>query len=67
VLWEGEWVHPYRILIPKLADGTLQFSDLVTHRFSLDAYIAAFHTLVNRKKTGATKVVFCPQERRVVP
>jgi threonine dehydrogenase-like Zn-dependent dehydrogenase len=60
VLWEGEWVHPYRILIPRLADGTLRFSDLVTHRFSLDAYIAALRTLVNRKETRATKVVFCP-------
>jgi threonine dehydrogenase-like Zn-dependent dehydrogenase len=60
VPWEGEWVHPYRILIPKLADGTLRFSDLVTHRFFLGAYLAAFRTLVNRRETDAIKVVFRP-------
>ena len=58
VPWEGQWVHPYRILISKLADGTLRFADLVTHRFPLGAYLAAFRTVGNRRKTGAIKVVF---------
>jgi len=61
VPWEGEWSHPYRILIPKLGDGTLRFSDLVTHCFPLHAYRAAFRALTNRKRTAAIKVVFRPQ------
>jgi threonine dehydrogenase-like Zn-dependent dehydrogenase len=60
VLWKGEWVHPYQILIPRLADGTLCFSDLVTHHFPLAEHVAAFRTLVNRRKTYAIKVVFRP-------
>ena len=60
VLWDGQWVHPYQILIPKLANRTLRFSDLATHYFALGDYVAAFRSLVNRKQTAAIKVVFQP-------
>ena len=60
VPWHGEWVHPYEVLIPRLADGTLRFRSLVTHRFALSDYVAAFDTAVRRGRSRAIKVVFRP-------
>jgi threonine dehydrogenase-like Zn-dependent dehydrogenase len=60
VPWDGECVHPYEVLIPRLADGTLRFRDLVTHQFALADYVAAFETAVRRAQSGAIKVAFRP-------
>lgn len=60
VPWDGEWRHPFDVLIPRLADGTLRFGDLVTHRFALAGYVSAFDAAVHRRLSGAIKVVFTP-------
>lgn len=57
---DPDWVHPYAILIPKLADGTISLRGLITHEFPLLKYPSAFRTLVNRGSSGAIKVVFRP-------
>jgi threonine dehydrogenase-like Zn-dependent dehydrogenase len=60
VLWQGEWVHPYEVLIPKLADASLKFGDLVTHQFALSDYVTALDAAVRREASGAIKVAFRP-------
>jgi threonine dehydrogenase-like Zn-dependent dehydrogenase len=60
VPWRGRWVHPYEVLIPALADGTLRLRDLITHEFPLRDYVAAFDTALARARSGAIKVVFRP-------
>jgi threonine dehydrogenase-like Zn-dependent dehydrogenase len=60
VPWKGRWVHPYEVLLPRLADGTLHLRDLVTHLFPLREYAAAFDTALHRGRSGAIKVVFRP-------
>lgn len=60
VPWHGQWRHPYEVLLPRLADGTLRFAGLVTHRFALADYVSAFRTAVHRRSSGAIKVVFTP-------
>ncbi|MCZ6915364.1 MAG: alcohol dehydrogenase catalytic domain-containing protein [Gemmatimonadetes bacterium] len=58
VPWEGEQVHPYSVMLPRLADGTLAFRDLVTHVFTLDEYRAAMSRAVRRGRSESIKVVF---------
>jgi threonine dehydrogenase-like Zn-dependent dehydrogenase len=60
VPWQGRSVHPYEVLIPRLADGTLRFRDLITHQFPLGEYVAALRAALGRPRTGAIKVVFRP-------
>ena len=60
VPWEGELRHPFDILLPMLADGTVAFRDLKTHSFPLRFYVAAFQIMKRRSSTGAIKVVFVP-------
>ena len=60
VPWEGERVHPFRVLLPRLEDGTLVLRDLVTHTFALDEYLAAFAAAARRCASGALKVAFSP-------
>jgi threonine dehydrogenase-like Zn-dependent dehydrogenase len=60
VPWEGQAVHPYAVLLPMLERGEVRFRDFVTHVFRLGDYVAAFDTLVRRRKTGAIKVAFRP-------
>jgi threonine dehydrogenase-like Zn-dependent dehydrogenase len=60
VLWQGQWVHPYSVLIPRLAEGSLHLRDLITHQFPLREYVAAFHTAIARHRSGAIKVAFRP-------
>jgi len=55
---DGRAVHPYEVMIPMLRDGTLRFEDLVTHRFPIAEYAAAFRTLLGRRRSGALKAVF---------
>lgn len=63
VPWEGEWAHPYEILLPGLVAGSLAFRDLVTHAFPLSAHARALTTAAQRRGTGAIKVVFHPDAR----
>ncbi|MGE5801923.1 MAG: alcohol dehydrogenase catalytic domain-containing protein [Gemmatimonadota bacterium] len=60
VPWEGEWVHPYTLLVPRLEAGALVLRELITHTLPLDAYAAAFTALVHRRGSGAIKVTFRP-------
>jgi threonine dehydrogenase-like Zn-dependent dehydrogenase len=64
VPWRGQWVHPYEVLIPAMADGTLRLRDLITHQFPLRDYVAAFDTALGRARSGAIKVVFRPTATR---
>jgi threonine dehydrogenase-like Zn-dependent dehydrogenase len=54
----GRSVHPYEVMMPMLRDGSLRFADLVTHRFSISDYAAAFGTLLGRRRSRAQKAVF---------
>lgn len=60
VRWEGRDVHPYDVLLPRLANGSLRFADYMTHEFPLDRYADAFHASVHRGESGAVKVAFRP-------
>jgi L-iditol 2-dehydrogenase len=60
VPWQGQLVHPYSVLIPRLADGTLRLRDVITHEFPLADYITALATSVGRARTQAIKVIFRP-------
>jgi threonine dehydrogenase-like Zn-dependent dehydrogenase len=64
VPWEGEAVHPYAVLLPRLASGQLVLRDLLTHTFSLTDYVRAFDVAVNRPSSGAIKVAFIPGNTR---
>jgi threonine dehydrogenase-like Zn-dependent dehydrogenase len=58
VPWCGEWQHPYAVLIPRLADGSLHLGSLVTHHFALADYLSAFEAAVRRPASHAIKVTF---------
>lgn len=60
VPWEGSWRHPYDVLIPLVARGALRLGDLVTHRFELGDYVAAFRAATSRARSHAIKIVFTP-------
>lgn len=60
VPWQGESVHPYVILLPRLASGQLALRELLTHTFALSDYVRAFDVAVNRQTSGAIKVAFRP-------
>jgi threonine dehydrogenase-like Zn-dependent dehydrogenase len=59
VPWQGTSAHPYSVLLPRLADGSLRLRDLHTHTFPLREYGAAIATAL-RKGSGAVKVAFAP-------
>jgi threonine dehydrogenase-like Zn-dependent dehydrogenase len=59
VRWQGASAHPYSVLLPRLADGSLRLRDLHTHTFPLRDYGAAIATAL-RKESGAIKVAFAP-------
>ena len=46
-------------LVSMLAGGVLNFEDIITHRFPLDAFSTALSTFLNRS-TGALKVIVNP-------
>lgn len=60
VAWNGNLVHPYEVLIPRLADGTLRLRELITHEFPLDDYLTALDSAVRRSSSQAIKVTFRP-------
>ena len=62
--WEGQWTHPYAVLIPRLAAGTLRLRDLITHEFPLGQYVTALATALARARSGAIKVIFRPAREK---
>jgi threonine dehydrogenase-like Zn-dependent dehydrogenase len=61
VPWRGRPTHPYEVLIPRLADGSLRLRDVVTHAFPLTRYVEALGTALHRGRSRAIKVVFRPR------
>lgn len=59
VCWDGRWVHPYEILLPRLAVGSVRLRDLHTHTFYLRDFRRAIRTAL-RKRSGAIKVALTP-------
>jgi threonine dehydrogenase-like Zn-dependent dehydrogenase len=60
VPWEGESVHPFAVLLPRLASGSLVLRGLLTHTFPLADYVQAIRTALTRDSSGAIKVAFTP-------
>jgi len=60
VPWDGELVHPYDVLIPRLGAGSIELRSLVSHTFALPDYATALATALDRAKGRALKVVFRP-------
>ena len=56
--FEGRRQHAYRHYFDLLADGRVDLSGMLTHRFRLDEWREAFATLVRQGETGAIKVAF---------
>lgn len=52
--------HTYEVVFDWLASGRLDLSGLLTHRFPLRDYRAAFETLTRRGGRGVVKVAFEP-------
>jgi threonine dehydrogenase-like Zn-dependent dehydrogenase len=62
VPWQRRPTHPYEVMIPRLADGTLRLRDVITHTFPLAGYVEALGTALHRGRSRAIKVVFRPTE-----
>jgi threonine dehydrogenase-like Zn-dependent dehydrogenase len=60
VPWQGRQQHPYEVLLPRLADGTLRLRDAITHAFPLGEYAAALAAALHRSRSRAIKVLFRP-------
>jgi threonine dehydrogenase-like Zn-dependent dehydrogenase len=56
--FEGRRQHAFNHFFGLLADGRVDLSGMLTHRFRLDEWREAFGTLVNQGDTGAIKVAF---------
>ena len=60
--WRGERVHTFDATLAALAEMRSPISEMVTHAFPLSGYREALSTAVNRRISGAIKVVFDPRE-----
>jgi len=56
--FEDRRQHAYQHFFGLLADGRVDLSGMLTHRFRLDEWRDAFSTLVHQGETGAIKVAF---------
>ena len=56
--FEGRRRHAYEHYFDLLADGSIDLSGMLSHRFRLDSWREAFATLVRQGETGAIKVAF---------
>jgi len=56
--FEDRRQHAYQHFFGLLADGRVDLSGMLTHRFRLDDWRQAFGTLVHQGETGAIKVAF---------
>jgi threonine dehydrogenase-like Zn-dependent dehydrogenase len=55
---EGERRHAIEHYLALVADGRIDLSGMLTHRFALEDWRHAFTTLINQGETGAIKVAF---------
>jgi threonine dehydrogenase-like Zn-dependent dehydrogenase len=56
--FEGRRCHAYEHYFSLLADGRIDLSGMLSHRFRLDDWREAFATLIRQGETGAIKVAF---------
>lgn len=56
VTWEGEAVSTFTLAMRWMAEGRLQASDLLTHRFPLEDYCHAFEVAVDKARYRSVKV-----------
>jgi len=57
---DGRKLHTYKLVFDWLASGRLKLDGLLTHRFRLEDYRAAFETIATRGRTGLIKAAFVP-------
>lgn len=58
--WEGERVHTFALALRLFAEGKVDLSHLVTHRFRLEEYPEALEVALHKGKHQAVKVAFVP-------
>jgi threonine dehydrogenase-like Zn-dependent dehydrogenase len=58
--WEGERTHTFALALRLFAEGKVDLSRLVTHRFRLEEYPRALEVALNKGKHQAIKVTFMP-------
>ncbi len=61
VRWDGRRMHPYELLLPRLAAGSVRLRDLHTHTFPIREFRRAVRTAL-QKQSGAIKVALAPGE-----
>lgn len=57
---EGRKLHTYELVFDWLRNGRLKLDGLLTHRFRLADYRAAFQTISTRGRAGLIKAAFVP-------
>jgi len=58
VTWGGETLSTFELAMRWMQQGKLDCTDLLTHRFPLDAYRQAFQTAADKKSFRSIKVAF---------
>jgi threonine dehydrogenase-like Zn-dependent dehydrogenase len=58
VTWEGKTLSTFALAMRWMQAGQLRTSELLTHRFPLDAYRQAFRTAVDKSASRSVKVAF---------
>ncbi|MGD9144837.1 MAG: alcohol dehydrogenase catalytic domain-containing protein [Anaerolineae bacterium] len=58
VTWEGEMVSTFELAMRWMQVGRLDCTELLTHRFPLDAYRQAFKVAVEKQRYRSIKVAF---------
>ncbi len=58
VAWEGETLSTFELGMRWMSTGKIDCSELLTHRFPLDAYREAFATALDKRKYRSIKVAF---------
>lgn len=61
--WQGRQVHTFQLVIEGLErHPQLPLTSLITHRFPLSGYRQALKAALDRRSSGAVKIVFAPNE-----
>ncbi|NPV60724.1 MAG: alcohol dehydrogenase catalytic domain-containing protein [Actinobacteria bacterium] len=55
---EGERLHAFELALRLFAEGKVDLSRLITHRFTLDEWPKALDTALNKSREKAIKIVF---------